>query len=82
MIGGLQDCGGGWGIDEIGVGSNRYKSSVKLCVERGAGVIANECAEGCIRRSRAGTVESVADKTGPADSLARSCEPLVYGAAT
>ena len=81
MIGGLQDRGGGWSVDEIGVCSNRDKSSVKFCTERGAGVIANESAEGCIYSRRAGTVESVADKAGPADSLTRSCEPLVYGAA-
>ena len=70
-----------WGVDEVGVGPDRHKSSVKFYVKRGMGVVTNESAECCIRSSRATTVESIAEEASPANPLTRPCEPLVDGAA-
>jgi len=78
--GDLQDAGGRWGVDVVGVGSHCYESSVKLWVKWGAGVVANESTEGCIRSGGAATAESIAQEGSPADSLTCSCEPLVDGA--
>jgi len=63
------------------VGFDCHKSSVKFCIKRGAGVVANERAEGCIRSGRAGTVEAITEKASPTNPLARPCEPFVDGAA-
>lgn len=59
------------------MGFDRHESGAKLCIEGGAGIIANKSAEGCIRSSRAGTFESIAEKTSPTDPLTRFCEPFV-----
>ena len=79
--GDLQDGGRRWGVDEVCVGSHCHESSTKLRIKWGAGVVANEGAESRVRSSTAGTAESIAEKAGPTDSLTRSCEPLVDGAA-
>jgi len=81
MRGDLQDAGRRWGVDEVGVGFHPHESSTKLWIKWGAGVVANEGAEGCVRSSRAGTAKSIAENASPTDSLTRSCEPLVDGAA-
>ena len=60
---------------------HRREGSVKFWVEWGAGVVANESAEGRVRSSRAGTIESIAEKASPANSLTCSLEPLADGAA-
>ena len=61
---------------------NRHKGRVKLDVKWGAGVITNESAECSICGSGAATVESITEKASPANSLTRSCEPLVDGSST
>ena len=76
---------GAWrwrGVNEVGVSFDRHESSVKFHIERGAGVVANEGTEGCIRSGRTATTEAIAEKAGPADSLTRPCEPLVNGTAS
>ena len=80
MWGDLRDAWRGRGVNEVGVGLDRHESSVKFHIERGAGVVANEGTEGCIRSGRTATTEAVAEKAGPADSLTRPREPLVDGA--
>lgn len=62
------------------MGFHRHKSSVKFRIEWRASVVANESAEGCIRSSRATTIESIPEKASPTDSLTRSSEPFVDGA--
>jgi len=81
MRGDLQDAGGRWGVDEVGVGFHCHESSTKLWIKWGVRIVANEGAEGGVRSNRAGTVESIAENTSPTDSLTRFCEPLVDGAA-
>jgi hypothetical protein len=81
MWGDLQDAWRWRGVNEVGVGLDRHESSVKFHIKRGAGVVANEGTEGRIRSGRTATAETVAEKAGPADSLTRSREPLVNGAA-
>jgi len=76
----LQDGGGRWGVDEVGVGSHCYESSTKFRIKWGAGVVANEGAEGRVRSNTTGAAESIAEKAGPTDSLTRPCEPFVDGA--
>jgi len=80
MRGDLQDAGGRRGVDEVGVCFNCHESGVELWVKWGAGVVANESAEGCVHSSRAATAESIAEKASPANSLACPCEPLADGA--
>lgn len=57
-----------------------HKSSIEFRIERGTRVVANEGTEGGIRSGRAATVEAIAEKAGPANSLTRPCEPLIDGA--
>jgi len=63
------------------VGFDRHESGEKFCIKRGTGVVANESTEGCIRSSRATTVESIAEKAGPPNPLTRLCEPFINSAA-
>ena len=81
MRGDLQDAGGWWGVDKVGVGFHCHKSSTKFWIKWRARVVANEGAEGRFRSDRAGAVEPIAENASPADSLTRFCEPLVDGAA-
>ena len=64
------------------MGLDRHESGAKFCIKWGVGVVANESAEGCIRSSRAATVESIAEKASPANPLTRLCEPFVDSVAT
>ena len=61
---------------------DRHESSVKFYIDWGVGIVANERAESCIRSSRAASIESIAEKASPANSLTRPCEPFVDGPAT
>ena len=64
------------------MGFDCHESSVKFRVKRGAGVVANEGTEGCIRSSRATAVEAVTEKASPANSLTCPCKPFIDGATT
>lgn len=68
------------GVNKVGVSLDRHESSVKFRIKRRAGVVANKGTEGGVRSSGAATTKAIAEKAGPADSLTRSCEPLVDGA--
>ena len=81
MRGYLQDAGGRWGVDEVGVGFHCYESSTKLWIKWGVGVVANKGAEGSVRSNAARAAESIAEKASPTNSLTRSREPFVGGAA-
>ena len=59
---------------------DRHKSSMEFRVKRGMGVVANEGTESGVGSSGTATVEAIAEKASPANSLTRSCEPLVDGA--
>ena len=63
------------------MGSDPHEGSVKFSIKWGAGVVANESAEGCIGSSGAAAIESIPEKASPAYSLTRPCEPLVDGPA-
>lgn len=59
------------------MGFDCHEGSTKFCIEWGAGIVANKSTEGCIRSSRAATVEPIAEKASPADPLTCLCEPFV-----
>ena len=69
-----------WSVNKVGVGFDRHKGSVEFHIKRGAGVVANERAEGRIRSGRAATAKTIAEKASPANPLTCPCEPLVDSA--